>query len=93
MRYLKQRGANHGHGNAMVDGAGVDVTPKAMIFVHSLATSPLSRGHVAWLQWFSFGVSWAWCPFRLCHFLAMWDLGHVAQSLLCFHLTPLISER
>ena len=51
MRYLKQRDVHHchGHGQAVMEGAGVGVALEAMfLFVHYLATLPLSRGHMAW---------------------------------------------
>lgn len=56
MRYLQQRDAHHchGHGQAVMEGAGVGVALEALfLFIHYLA--PLSRGHMAWLQWLSVG--------------------------------------
>ena len=58
MRYLKQRDVHHchGHSQAVMEGAGVGVALEAMfLFVHYLATPPLSRSHMARLQWLSIG--------------------------------------
>lgn len=53
MIYLKQRDVHHchGHGHAVMEGAGVAVALEAMfLFVHYLTTPPLSRGMAAVLS-------------------------------------------
>lgn len=53
MRYLKQRDVHHchGHGHAVMEGAGVSVALEAIfLYIHYLTTPPLSRGMAAVAQ-------------------------------------------
>ena len=92
MRSLKQRGANHGHGQAMFDGAGVDVTLKATLFVPSGHLSSVQRlcGMVAEAQlWRELGV----VPILFVSLpsCVAWDMLPNLSYVSTF--TPLTSER
>ena len=42
MRYLKQRDVKHGHGHAVIEGAGIGVTLEAMFPICLLSCHPSS---------------------------------------------------